>query len=210
MNKFLFLLIPVILLSFKNPEHSKSRWYKGNTHCHSTMSDGDSAPFKVIQAYHDQGYNFLLLTDHNVLVDPDTIQKPENMREDFLLIPGEEVTDRKSVHTTAFNVKEYVPFYNDKNEADNPPDRKKEIRAALQSPSDVSKSDLVQLHVDRINKAGGTPFLNHPNFSGGLQISDIIPVNDLAFLEATMATTPIGAVVEHARSPDRVPSSAGA
>lgn len=40
------------------------RFYKGNTHAHSTASDGDLSPEAVFQAYHDAGYDFLALTDH--------------------------------------------------------------------------------------------------------------------------------------------------
>ncbi|NQU51828.1 MAG: CehA/McbA family metallohydrolase [Bacteroidetes bacterium] len=176
-----FIILPVFGIS--SNKKSKQQWYKGNTHCHSTISDGDSAPFKVVKAYHDHGYNFLLLTDHNFLVDIDTIQKPQNLRDDFLMIPGEEVTDKKSVHTTAFNISKYVPFYNDQNKATNHQERIKEIRAALKAPSNLSKTDLLQIHVDGIIEAGGIPFLNHPNFSEGLQVSDILPVTNLHHIE---------------------------
>lgn len=184
MKKLLFLFISVFLLfGFTGKKEGKQNWYKGNTHCHSTITDGDSAPFKVVKAYHDHGYNFLLLTDHNFLVPHDTIKKPENLRKDFIMIPGEELTDKKSVHTTAFNISEYVPFYGDKNEATNHSDRIKEIIAAVEAPSNLSKTDLLQLHVDGTLKAGGIPFLNHPNFSEGLQVSDILPVSNLHHIE---------------------------
>ncbi len=40
------------------------RFYKGNTHAHSTASDGRLSPEEVFEAYHDAGYDFLALTDH--------------------------------------------------------------------------------------------------------------------------------------------------
>jgi hypothetical protein len=43
------------------------RWYKGNTHSHSWWSDGDSPPEVVVKGYVDRGYNFLVLSDHNIL-----------------------------------------------------------------------------------------------------------------------------------------------
>ena len=46
------------------------RWYKGNTHTHTTESDGDTPPEEVALWYRDHGYNFLVLSDHNVLTDP--------------------------------------------------------------------------------------------------------------------------------------------
>ena len=184
MRKIVFLfLFASVFLGFKSKKEVKTNWYKGNTHCHSTISDGDSAPFKVVKAYHDHGYNFLLLTDHNFWVDHDTIRKPQNLRDDFIMIPGEEVTDQKSVHSTAFSISEYVPFNNDKNQASSYDARVKEIRAALKTPTDLSKSDLLQLHVDGTIEAGGIPILNHPNFSQGLHVSDILPVKNLHHME---------------------------
>lgn len=43
------------------------RWWKGNLHTHSLWSDGDDFPEMIAQWYSDQGYNFLALSDHNVL-----------------------------------------------------------------------------------------------------------------------------------------------
>ncbi|HBJ35103.1 MAG TPA: hypothetical protein DDZ51_10185 [Planctomycetaceae bacterium] len=44
-----------------------SRWYKGNLHTHTLWSDGDGFPDMVADWYRQQGYNFLALSDHNVL-----------------------------------------------------------------------------------------------------------------------------------------------
>lgn len=40
------------------------RFWKGNIHTHSTLSDGVRAPAEVCAAYRDAGYDFLALTDH--------------------------------------------------------------------------------------------------------------------------------------------------
>ena len=47
------------------------RWYKGNTHTHTLNSDGDSTPDDVVRWYREHGYQFLVLTDHNVLTSVD-------------------------------------------------------------------------------------------------------------------------------------------
>ncbi|MBT3383293.1 MAG: hypothetical protein HN778_14845 [Prolixibacteraceae bacterium] len=182
-NFILFLFLTAFFFACNNNEENGYLWFKGNTHCHSIISDGDSAPFKVVKAYHDHGYNFLLLTDHNYLVDKDTIKMPENLRTDFLMIPGEEVTDKKSVHTTAFNIKEYVPFSGDPNLETDIQKRREEIIKTIKSPTNLSKTELLQMHVDGILKAEGIPFLNHPNFSSALQVSDILPVTNLHHIE---------------------------
>ncbi|GMU92166.1 MAG: hypothetical protein AMXMBFR4_12240 [Candidatus Hydrogenedentota bacterium] len=44
------------------------RWYKGQTHTHTLWSDGDGAPELAVSWYKDQGYDFLSITDHNVVL----------------------------------------------------------------------------------------------------------------------------------------------
>lgn len=44
---------------------AETHWYKGNLHCHSLWSDGNSFPEYVVDWYKSRGYNFLALTDHN-------------------------------------------------------------------------------------------------------------------------------------------------
>lgn len=43
------------------------QWYKGNLHTHSLWSDGDQFPEMISAWYREHGYNFLALSDHNVL-----------------------------------------------------------------------------------------------------------------------------------------------
>src|SRR5678815_1010549 len=44
-------------------------WYKGNLHTHSLWSDGDDYPEMVADWYKRNGYNFLALSDHNIIAD---------------------------------------------------------------------------------------------------------------------------------------------
>ncbi len=43
------------------------RWWMGNTHTHTLWSDGDAPPEMVADWYVSHGYDFLVLSDHNVL-----------------------------------------------------------------------------------------------------------------------------------------------
>ncbi len=45
----------------------ESNWYKGNTHTHTLWSDGDDLPESVADWYKSNGYDFLVLSDHNIL-----------------------------------------------------------------------------------------------------------------------------------------------
>lgn len=60
----LFASVASPLAAQNNPP---DRWWKGNLHTHSLWSDGDDFPEMIASWYADQGYNFLALSDHNVL-----------------------------------------------------------------------------------------------------------------------------------------------
>ena len=45
------------------------RWWKGNTHIHSTVSDGGKNFSELAEMYHAAGYDFLFRTDHWVASD---------------------------------------------------------------------------------------------------------------------------------------------
>lgn len=49
------------------PEGPRLQWYKGNTHTHSLWSDGNDFPEMIVAWYKERGYDFLALSDHNIL-----------------------------------------------------------------------------------------------------------------------------------------------
>ena len=54
-------------LDILNPYPAEvERWLKGNTHCHSTKSDGSQSPEEVCRLYESYDYDFIVLTDHDV------------------------------------------------------------------------------------------------------------------------------------------------
>jgi hypothetical protein len=46
------------------PFSTPGRFWRGNLHTHSTLSDGALAPEQVIEAYKDAGYDFIQLSEH--------------------------------------------------------------------------------------------------------------------------------------------------
>ena len=59
-------LLPLALLAAGCADNSL-HWYKGNTHTHTLWSDGDAAPEIAAAWYRENGYHFLVLSDHNIL-----------------------------------------------------------------------------------------------------------------------------------------------
>lgn len=49
----------------------KTQWWKGNLHTHSLWSDGDDYPEMITDWYKRQGYQFLLMSDHNTFAEGD-------------------------------------------------------------------------------------------------------------------------------------------
>ena len=177
MKRYL-LLITIVALSACT-EQKKPMWYKGNTHLHTTFSDGDSDVKDVIKWYHDNGYHFLFVTDHNYPLNPDSIKLVFPKRPDFILIPGNEVSDEQVVHTSALNTTAWIPtvsYYHNKLNNGEISD------VDLQSLPDT-RTGIMAMHVKDILKTGGLPIINHPNFVTGIQVADILPVKDLNHIE---------------------------
>jgi hypothetical protein len=64
-------LLPFLALLFLALHGSAAeeplRWWKGNLHTHTLWSDGDGFPEMIVEWYRDHDYQFLALSDHNVL-----------------------------------------------------------------------------------------------------------------------------------------------
>jgi len=82
---------------------SLGKWLRGNLHCHTTESDGRLAPQEVVDYYSNCGYDFLALTDHEV------VTRVESRK--LTLIPGTEIVAGHAVlgdshHVVALNVED--------------------------------------------------------------------------------------------------------
>ncbi|MCA9178576.1 MAG: hypothetical protein KDB14_29145 [Planctomycetales bacterium] len=49
------------------PNDPPLRWWKGNIHTHSLWSDGNDFPEMIAEWYRSRDYNFLALSDHNIM-----------------------------------------------------------------------------------------------------------------------------------------------
>ncbi len=66
----LFLMCPAMApgQDFQLQAGNQARWLRGNMHTHSLWSDGDNYPEMIAAWYREQGYQFLVYTDHNTLL----------------------------------------------------------------------------------------------------------------------------------------------
>ena len=91
-----------------NPFEAPGRWFRGNTHSHSTESDGGLSIRDRFAAYRDAGYDFLVLTDHRKVSEVSAESRPG-----FLAISGSEVHPENPYggdryHFVAINIHEPI------------------------------------------------------------------------------------------------------
>lgn len=147
--------------AFEIPRTAGLHWFKGNTHTHTTMSDGDSAPEEVARWYKEKGYRFLVLSDHNFFTDPKTLSSLVDSS--FLLISGEELTSsfqKKPVHVNGLN-----------------------IPRKLDPQIDTTLLGTIQKNVDEVRSVKGAPHINHPNFGWAIDQFTLLKVKNNNLLE---------------------------
>ena len=171
MKRLLLLLsmATLLLVAMSGPTNSEvagstsATWYRGNTHTHTLNSDGDSTPEDVVRWYREHGYQFLVLTDHNFLTGVDALNALHGADERFLVIKGEEVTDKfadKPLHLNGLDVAELV-----------------------MPQKGTSVVDTLQRNVDAIRKARGVPHINHPNFGWAITADELQQVENNKLFE---------------------------
>lgn len=119
-------------------------WLKGNIHSHTTVSDGLCEPGRQIRDYQDRGYDFLAITDHNIM---DSFQREEGI----ILIPGWErditYSKTKCVHLVGLS--------------DRPANEQGACHLKRPDPAEVTAQQLA----DSMREDGQFVVLAHPVFS---------------------------------------------
>jgi hypothetical protein len=131
-------------------------WLKGNTHTHTSLSDGDSDPREVAAWYCDHGYDFLVITDHDHIT-----RLPEF--QELILIDGEEVTDllpKKPLHVNAIG-----------------------LRTLVEPQKGTTPLEVLQRNVTAIRDAGGIAAINHPNFGWAFGVKELAQLEGATLLE---------------------------
>jgi hypothetical protein len=139
-------------------------WFKGNTHAHTLMSDGNTSPEDLARWYRQHGYDFLFITDHNGVTNVAPVNEALGNGGKFLVIAGQEVTSTMpggaAVHVNALR-----------------PQR------SLKEQLGNTAAETLQKDIQTILDAGGMAQINHPNFRWGLNANDIAAAKGAALLE---------------------------
>lgn len=139
-----------------------ARWVKGNTHAHTRNSDGNEMPRRVMRWYLDHDYQFLVISDHDVVTDVTYLDSDKN--DDFILIPGMEITrslDKRRIHVNALNPK----------------------RALAAAALGRTAAETLQNSVDAALAAGALPQVNHPHWRWSLTAGDLLGLRGVRLFE---------------------------
>lgn len=137
------------------------RWFRGNTHAHTTRSDGDSSPDEVVEWFRGHGYDFVCVTDHFVAPEPGFAESRSDGK--FLVIPGQELTtlvDEIPVHVSALGTEVAIP-----------------------EPEGSEVGDVLEGMVRLARKKTEVVSVNHPNFYAAFTAEEMMNIPDPFLLE---------------------------
>lgn len=204
-----YSIILILVLSWSIP--AQQRWLKGNLHTHSLWSDGDNFPELIMDWYKQHGYDFVALSDHNILAEGEKWVKIDSL----LLTAYNHLTknydknwiEEKKSSDTIFvrlkNLEEYRTLFEEpdkfliiKSEEISDRFEKKpihinatNIQELIEPQGGSSVLDVMQNNVDEINaqreRTGEPimPHINHPNFVWAVTPDDLINLKGDRFFE---------------------------
>ncbi|HYG20034.1 MAG TPA: histidinol-phosphatase [Ohtaekwangia sp.] len=205
-------LVSLFVLTLSASGQSTTTWYKGNLHTHSYWSDGDEYPEMIMDWYKTHGYNFVALSDHNILaVGEKWIVVPKSKLyqqgfENYLKKYGENwVTHRLDSGRTHVRLKtfaEYKPLFETKDfliiQSEEISDgfngkpihmNVTNVQKLIPPQGGQSVTDVMQRNLEAVMKQRtetGVPMimhLNHPNFHFAVSTQDIIDLKGERFFE---------------------------
>lgn len=135
-------------------------WLRGNLHLHTTVSDGELTPQQAVDGYREQGYDFLSITDHDIVVDVEELDGGG-----MTLLPGIEIAPPgaelgQTIHTVGIGASEQW---------------------------EKREGEQAQEAIDRLAAITPFRFVAHPSWSS-LTFADILPLQRVDGVEVYNAT----------------------
>ncbi len=155
---------------------AKKNVYKGNMHCHSTLSDGCLTPEELKDYYKSHGYSFLAITDHeflnnnSYLDDKDfiTITSCEIAIKEFPKLSTLKNYDMKVCHLNFYAIRQdnvYNFFYNSDYDHFSKPEQKMELDKPNVEIERVYGGEGINQLIKAANDNGFFVAYNHPRWS---------------------------------------------
>ena len=136
------------------PFDAAGLWYRGGLHVHTTESDGSIPPDRTMRQYHQGGWDFIALTDHN------RVSAPNQCPPGFLAIRGCEFDAGQSELRQKYHI----------------------VGVGLETGKEPAPGMQPQETIDAIHAAGGFAWVAHPYWSG-LSVTDLLGLHDYDALE---------------------------
>ena len=184
-------------------------WYRCNTHTHTAWfpnSDANASAEFAVQWYKKHGYQCLVITDHEHLTPVDQLNKEFGADGQFLVIPGEEITQSikdsslpggvRWSHVNGINTNKVILPIGFPAET---PAHLSE--AYIKDAPSISLAETYVENIDSIYAAGGIPQINHPEGITGPHLPDLLPINRPFLFEvwnAFPSISPLGGVDHNA------------
>jgi hypothetical protein len=208
----LLCVLAVTTLASCSQKIDSRQWYKGNLHTHSYWSDGDEFPEMIMDWYKSRDYDFVALTDHNILAQGEkwiVVRRGriyEEAFEKYLSKFGNDwVTFKRDTGRVQVRLKtydEYKPMFEDENfliiQAEEITDNfngkpihmnATNLQTLIGPQGGSSVTEVMQRSVNAVleqrEKTGVPmmPHINHPNFHFAITANDIIGVKGERFFE---------------------------
>jgi hypothetical protein len=161
------------------PLHARAQqpqWYRGNTHVHTTNSDGNETPAVVARWYREHGYAFVVITDHERITDVAPLNATLAVRDSFLVMVGQEITQQvvdstrlatpRQAHVVAIGLASAIMPLGDRG-----------IVAG------TSIEQTYRRNLGLVRDAGALPQVNHPNFKWSVRPDDMASLPDSTLFE---------------------------
>lgn len=161
---------------------SGKRFYKGNIHTHSTVSDGMLTPEEVVSEYKKRGYDFLAFTEHEIYSNYTRFESPG-----FITIQGVEFR----VRMPKGDVRDYhfilLPGSDE--------DRQNAVLPMFAHGENLgiplcNNYGDIQAHIDGFRQRGYMVMINHP-FWSRIEYDEILPFNSIFGMEVFNFSTQI-------------------
>lgn len=218
--RFIPLLLLIFLISSGCKEDKATprdyrtlKWYKGNLHTHSYWSDGDEFPEVILDWYKSEGYQFVALSDHNILAegekwveiskDPLYQKAFKNYLEKYGTDWVEHKIDSGRTLVKLKTYKEYKGYAENEGEfliipseeiTDSFENRPLHMNATniqnlIEPQGGNSVLEVLQNNIDQVHKQRQEmgipimPHVNHPNFHYAISLDDMMALNGERFFE---------------------------
>jgi hypothetical protein len=200
-----FLLLSALAAGSACKPADRAVWWKGNLHTHSLWSDGDDFPEMVVDRYKNEGYDFVALSDHNVLAEGERfIEANPAIVEDYRnRFGGDWVEVAADGRVRLKTFEEYRKLFEEPGkflliqseeitdvfEAKPLHVNATNIKEKIEPQGGGSVREVLQRNVDKVleqrERTGQRmfPHVNHPNFGWAVKVEDLVALRGEKFFE---------------------------